>query len=79
MLDSIRRKDLVEVFERTRPVRQTIIVTHDTEFERVADTTFTIVKTAGRARVIAEEIDHIVAQQKQLQTLTQDRFKQLEI
>ena len=79
MLDAYRRKELVEVFDRTKPVRQTIIVTHDTEFERVADTTFTIVKRAGKARVIAEEIDQIVSQQKKYQVLTQERFSQLEI
>lgn len=79
MLDTYRRKELVEVFDRTKPVRQTIIVTHDTEFERVADTTFTIIKRAGKARVIAEEIDHLVSQQKKYQILTQERFSQLEI
>ena len=79
MLDSFRRKELVEVFDKTKPVRQTIIVTHDTEFERVADTTFTIVKRAGKATVIAEEIDHIVSQHKKYQVLTKERFKQLEI
>ncbi|MFX0095129.1 MAG: hypothetical protein ACFFBD_25570, partial [Candidatus Hodarchaeota archaeon] len=79
MLDSYRRKELVQVFERTRPVRQSIIVTHDTEFERVADTTFTIVKSAGQARVIAEDITQIVAQQKEYQSLTQKRFQQLEL
>ncbi len=79
MLDSYRRKELVEVFDKTKPVRQTIIVTHDTEFERVADTTFTIVKLAGRSTVISEEIDHIVSQQKKYQMLTKERFKQLEI
>ncbi len=79
MLDSFRRKELVEVFDKTKPVRQTIIVTHDTEFERVADTTFTVVKRAGKATVIAEEIDHIVSQHKKYQVLTKERFKQLEI
>jgi len=79
MLDSFRRKELVEVFDKTKPVRQTIIVTHDTEFERVADTTFSVVKRAGKAIVIAEEIDHIVSQHKKYQVLTKERFKQLEI
>jgi exonuclease SbcC len=79
MLDVYRRKELVEVFDRTKPVRQTIIVTHDTEFERVADTTFTIVKRAGKAHVISEEVDNIVSQQRKYQVLTQERFSQLEI
>lgn len=79
MLDAFRRKELVEVFDKTKPVSQTIIVTHDTEFERVADTTFTIIKRAGKAKVIAEEIDNIVSQQKKYQVLTRKRFKQLEI
>ncbi len=79
MLDNYRRKELVEVFDKTKPVRQTIIVTHDTEFERVADSTFTVIKRGGKAKVIAEEIDHMVSQQKKYQALTQERFQQLEI
>ena len=79
MLDSYRRKELVEVFDKTKPVQQTIIVTHDTEFERVADNTFTVVKRAGKAVVIAEEVDHIVAEQKKYQAISKERFKQLEI
>jgi exonuclease SbcC len=79
MLDAYRRKELVEVFDRTKPVKQTIIVTHDTEFERVADTTFTIIKRAGKAQVIAEEIDEIVSQHKKYQVLTQERFAKLEL
>ncbi len=79
MLDTQRRRELVEVFDKTKPVQQTIIVTHDYEFERIADTTFTIIKKAGKANVLAEEIDSIVIKQKEYRMLTQERFEKLEI
>lgn len=79
MLDTNRRKELVEVFETTQPVGQTLIVTHDTEFERVADQTFNITKSAGRSRVKVDEMDEIMAEQKRMEESTSERFSRLEI
>jgi exonuclease SbcC len=79
MLDAQRRKDLVMVFERTRPTKQTLVVTHDSEFERVADAVFHIAKKGGRSQVITESITQAIKDVATFKALTQERFQSLEI
>ncbi len=79
MLDTQRRKDLVMVFERTRPTKQTLVVTHDSEFERVADAVFHITKQGGRSQVISESITQTIKDVAIFKALTQERFQSLEL
>ena len=50
-LDAVRRRDLVEIIKRLSSIPQTLIVTHDKEFENAADTLIEIEKNEGVSRV----------------------------
>ena len=45
-------KDLVEVFELYTPVRQLITVTHDDEFEKIADALIQVYKENGVSQIL---------------------------
>ena len=46
-LDAQRRKELVDVIKRLATIPQTIVVTHDKEFEEAADTIIEVEKRNG--------------------------------
>lgn len=46
-LDVVRRQDLVEIIKRLSSIPQTIVVTHDREFENAADTLIEVEKSKG--------------------------------
>jgi exonuclease SbcC len=50
-LDSQRRQDLVEIIKKLSLVPQTIVVTHDKEFETAADRLIVVEKVRGISRV----------------------------
>lgn len=50
-LDSPRRRELVEITKRLRSLAQTIIVTHDREFEEAASRVYQVEKSGGISRV----------------------------
>ncbi|MFQ5887154.1 MAG: AAA family ATPase, partial [Candidatus Hydrothermarchaeales archaeon] len=50
-LDIIRRRDLVDIIKRLSSIPQTIVVTHDKEFENAADTMIEVEKIEGVSRV----------------------------
>ncbi len=51
-LDESHVKDLVEVFEIYTPARQLITVTHDDEFEKIADLLIQVYKTKGVSQIM---------------------------
>ncbi|MHA1360067.1 MAG: AAA family ATPase [Candidatus Helarchaeota archaeon] len=51
-LDEMHVKDLVEVFELYTPVRQLITVTHDDEFEKIADSLIQVYKEEGTSQIL---------------------------
>ncbi|WP_457554400.1 AAA family ATPase [Candidatus Pyrohabitans sp.] len=51
-LDAQRRQDLVEIIKRLTSIPQTIVVTHDKEFEQAADRLLLVEKRAGVSRVV---------------------------
>jgi exonuclease SbcC len=53
-LDSTRRQDLVEIIKGMSSIPQTIVVTHDKEFEQAADTLIEVEKSDGVSRVRVE-------------------------
>jgi exonuclease SbcC len=53
-LDAHRRQDLVEIIKRLASIPQTIVVTHDKEFEQAADTLIIVEKSGGVSRVRVE-------------------------
>ncbi|MFQ5975494.1 MAG: AAA family ATPase [Candidatus Hydrothermarchaeales archaeon] len=50
-LDTVRRRDLVEIIKRLSSIPQTIVVTHDKEFESAADTLIEVEKIKGVSSV----------------------------
>lgn len=51
-LDAQRRQELVEIIKRLTSIPQTIVVTHDKEFEQAADRLLMVEKKAGISRVV---------------------------
>ena len=51
-LDEMHVKDLVEVFELYSPARQIITVTHDNEFEKIADSLIQVYKENGISQIL---------------------------
>jgi exonuclease SbcC len=51
-LDAQRRQELVEIIKKLSSIPQTIVVTHDKEFEQAADKLLVVEKKAGVSRVI---------------------------
>ena len=51
-LDEKHVKDLVEVFELYSPARQIITVTHDNEFEKIADSLIQVYKENGISQIL---------------------------
>jgi len=51
-LDERHVKDLVEVFELYSPARQIITVTHDNEFEKIADSLIQVYKENGISQIL---------------------------
>ena len=51
-LDVQRRQELVEIIKKLSSIPQTIVVTHDKEFEQAADRLLTVEKKAGVSRVV---------------------------
>ncbi|MFQ6136246.1 MAG: AAA family ATPase [Candidatus Hydrothermarchaeales archaeon] len=54
-LDATRRQDLVEIIKRLSSIPQTIVVTHDKEFEGAADTLIEVEKIEGVSKVTYAE------------------------
>ena len=50
-LDSQRRQDLVEIIKKLSSIPQTIVVTHDKEFEQAADRLILVEKVSGISKV----------------------------
>jgi exonuclease SbcC len=50
-LDEHRRQELVDIVKRLSSIPQTIVVTHDREFEAAADRLISVVKEEGTSRV----------------------------
>jgi len=50
-LDSQRRRDLVEIIKKLSSIPQTIVVTHDKEFEQAADRLILVEKVRGISKV----------------------------
>jgi exonuclease SbcC len=50
-LDNQRREELVNLLEKHRLVEQLFVVTHDDNFERIADKTFYVQKSRGESRI----------------------------
>ncbi|NOZ58176.1 MAG: AAA family ATPase [Euryarchaeota archaeon] len=51
-LDAQRRQELVEIIKRLTSIPQTIVVTHDKEFEQAADRLLLVEKRSGISRVV---------------------------
>lgn len=51
-LDATRRRELVEIIKKLATIPQTIVVTHDKEFEGAADKLLQVEKKAGISRVV---------------------------
>jgi exonuclease SbcC len=51
-LDATRRRELVEIIKKLATIPQTIVVTHDREFESAADKLLQVKKTAGISQVV---------------------------
>lgn len=51
-LDAMRRRELVEIIRKLATIPQTIVVTHDKEFEGAADKLLLVEKQAGVSRVV---------------------------
>ncbi len=50
-LDETRKRELISVFERTRPTRQLITVTHEPEFDSAADQVIRVSKIDGKSKI----------------------------
>ncbi len=50
-LDTLRRQELVNIIKKLFTIPQTIVVTHDKEFENAADTLITVEKVGGVSKV----------------------------
>lgn len=54
-LDSLRRRELVDIIRHLSTIPQTIVVTHDKEFEEAADTLIVVEKEGGISKVKEDE------------------------
>jgi exonuclease SbcC len=54
-LDAQRRQELVEIIKRLSSIPQTIVVTHDKEFEQAADRLISVEKVNGISRIYSSD------------------------